>query len=51
MCNFAGVNKNLSMDIGEGDRDSKRLQAVNHHGLAGGGTCLYLCLTLYTSKR
>lgn len=45
MCNFADVNKNLSMDIGEGDRDSKRLQAVNHHGLAGGGTCLYLCLT------
>lgn len=51
MCNFADVNKNLSMDIGEGDRDSKRLQAVNHHGLAGGGTCLYLCLTLYPSKR
>lgn len=35
MCNFADVNKNLSMDIGERDRDSKRLQAVNHHGLAG----------------
>ena len=42
MCNFADVNKNLSMDIGERDRVSKRLRAMNHHGLAGGGTCLYL---------
>lgn len=49
--NFADVNKNLSMDIGEGDRESKRLQAMNHHGLAGFSTYQYLCSTLYTSKR